>query len=1201
MRILNHRSQIMDSVQLFDRQIRRPQEALSMRFIVICFIYMALAVAAHAVPSLVQPINDRVTMVYDDAGNWGGNNWGGDMSTNITHQSASSYQARKILDLSEVPPPVWDQAQTVRLSVFMMVHDYSFMMLPNINGLDKAFQVVINGQVHEYPTNVGAPVLPPSGPPPIDWYDLVIPKAELKRGPNEIIIRKAPGKIGKPEATPDDYLYLGIDTSRKRGNSAVAFDGTTWTQEMLTVPGGNGEYMVRIYLISGDSTVQAVWRPGQTPPLDDPTKLILYAGAHGMSPSAEGCKLAAGQSARLEWEPGAFDMLAPIRISVQARGPVQLEWLGAQGTPAKDPAIIGLTADLPAGRRFRPSGARITAAGNATVESVTIEGSRFHPSPQPINMTPLIAAPPRARPQRPECRVQPQTVTLTGGFTQAVFERGGNLRLRSLKNLITNSEMLRHPDEVALFLIEVNGKRYAGSKDFKLMSVKPAPNGFVAELEGPNGMNPHFLATMNVSADKEGLRMGMNLVNIGDAPVDFKLAFPHLSGLAVSANPEEDYYFYPFGGGIIADVPTLIRHGYGDYEALYQVMDVFSPALGCGLSIRAEDTEGWHKILTLRKYVPDRPVVNERKVWVDYFVRQEYRWGNSLDADVEGTSFSYEYLRRTRAPLAQAAAPVPGDAASLQHTASFTPAAAVIAVHPGDWHVAMQSYADWAHRVWKFRPYPSALRSVRNMMPPGWGQDILFKDGSYRTDFIGPMTDCVELMSWWEWSPLGPFNTPLDQLDKVLTPAKIKALEPYIVKDPVTGQKMWNNQPGDYKGYNERFGGLPAFRKAVRTYQDMGVLVTLYTDPFRLDGNNEIGRKFGKEWSVVGRDDKKCTGYEVWNPCHGLAEVREWVATTMGRVMRETGADGIRLDEYGHRGWACYDNTHRHTYQEPGITQWQKGVAEAVKRAHAEMDKVKPALILTTEYPGYDYMMQYLDGCITYDLTVLKSPLRPLECNAQRFYFPECKVYELDLGPDPQCRKRFWNGEECFERIYPVNMNNILNENEDVYQGRETYPLSPTLQPHLYANRFRGAGKTMIHLYNTTGHTFDGPALTLSPLPQHGRGVVGEGTVHAIELLRGEELPIVGGNISVYLERDDVACVAILPRLLQVNPQGQVQIKDGKGGQLVFVNKKGENVSPQGVTGKSGALDLGKLPVNTKLTCLKLLRTGRMVDAVQWR
>lgn len=107
--------------------------------------------------------------------------------------------------------------------------------------------------------------------------------------------------------------------------------------------------------------------------------------------------------------------------------------------------------------------------------------------------------------------------------------------------------------------------------------------------------------------------------------------------------------------------------------------------------------------------------------------------------------------------------------------------------------------------------------------------------------------------------------------------------------------------------------------------------------------------------------------------------------------------------------------------------------------------------------------------------------------------------------------------------------------------------------------------------------------------------------MHAVELLRGEELPIVDGKISLYLERDDVACVALLPRLLQIKPDGKVEIRDGKGGRLVVVNEKGENALTQNVTGKGGVLNLSKLPANTKPTCIKLLRGGQMVDVVQCR
>ncbi len=1166
-----------------------------MRSLFLCLSVLFPALAAHAVPSLVQRVNEHVYMVSDDADSWGAN-W----SLDITHQVSSTYQAKKVLDLSDLPPAVWEATTSVRLSVQLCVRDYSFHDLPRANGLDETLQFVINGKVHEYPTSGGAPVyLEPIGG--MGWYDVSIPKADVVRGVNEIIVRKAPGKPQDPQAGSDDYLYLAIDLTRKRGNSSVTFDGTTWTRDKLTIPGGNGEYMVRLYLITGTTHTRATWRPGQTPAYEDPAGLVLYAGARGVKATAAGLSLSPGQLARVEWSATAFDAAEPMQVTVQARGPAHLQWLDPTSKAVADPAIDGASGTLPAGRALKPSGLLIMAQGQpVTVQAVTIEGSQtYHPEPPRVNIAPLIAAAPAVPPARPVCSTGATGITLTGGHLQAIFERAGTLRLRSLRNLIHKSEMLRaRPEQVPLFCVEVNNVRYAGSRDFEATDLQPVTNGFVATLRGPlsheaGGLPPRALqATLTVVIGNDGLRMGMELTNVGTAPVDFKLAFPVLAGLAVSPHPPDDYYFFPSGGGIFSATPAVIRRGYGDYEAMYQMMDLFSPALGCGLSLRALDDQGWHKVLALRKHVPDKGEANYEHLTMN--VKDDYRWKTPLDA-VAGTSLAFEYLRRTRATQSEAAPAVAGHAASLSKTATFAPADCLLTVHYGDWHTPMAAYAEWAHRVWQFRPFPSRLKHIRNMDCPGWAQNILFRDGKYRTDFITARTDCVELMSWWEWSPLGPFMTPLDQLDKVLTPAQIKEWQPYFVKDPVTGQKMWNNQPGDYKGYNERFGGLPAFRKAIETYQKRGVLVTLYTDPFRLDENCDTGRAHGKQWTVVLPDGKPSTSYEVYNPCHNLAEVRQWAAETMGRVMRETGADGIRLDEYGHRGWACYSEAHDHTFQEPGITQWNKAVAEACRLIHAEMDKVRPDLVLTTEHPGYDYLMQYLEGCITYDLSVVASPLRPVECNLQRFYFPECKAYELDHRTnDPQSRKTFWNTVESFERDKPIAMASILDENEDVYQGRDNTPLVPTLQPLLYANRFRGGGKTMIHLYNAMGHTFEGPVLAVAA------DAGGSGPVHVIELLHGAELPVIDGRVSLYIDRDDVACVAILPRLLQVDGQGHVRIGDGKGGQLVLVNEKGEGLVTQEATGSEAALDLTRLPVGTKPACLKLLRDKQMVDTMQW-
>jgi hypothetical protein len=325
--------------------------------------------------------------------------------------------------------------------------------------------------------------------------------------------------------------------------------------------------------------------------------------------------------------------------------------------------------------------------------------------------------------------------------------------------------------------------------------------------------------------------------------------------------------------------------------------------------------------------------------------------------------------------------------------------------------------------------------------------------------------------------------------------------------------------------------------------------------------------------------------------CHDVAEYRQWVADTMKRVMRETEADGIRLDEYGHRGWACFSKLHRHTYAEPGVTQWQKEIAETCRLVHQAMDEVKPQSVLTTEHPGYDYLLQFLEGCITYDLTVQATPLRPLECNLQRFYFPECKAYELDhRGADPQCRKEIWNAVESFGRYYPPVMYALLKENEDVYQSRDCTPLAPTLTRYVYANRFAGGGKTIHHLYNATGHTVDGPVLAVSLKPGQ----------HLFDLLNLRECAPQGGALSLYLPRDGVACVAALTRRLECTRKGTMLRVGAQlpaaACRLVVCDAQGEELLATAAKARV-EIDSAPLAGKGKPAAVKLLAGRDLVDA----
>lgn len=95
-------------------------------------------------------------------------------------------------------------------------------------------------------------------------------------------------------------------------------------------------------------------------------------------------------------------------------------------------------------------------------------------------------------------------------------------------------------------------------------------------------------------------------------------------------------------------------------------------------------------------------------------------------------------------------------------TPAFSPPEAAIQMHAGDWHNAMQTYSDRAHKVWKWQPWPNKTRDVWNIQSAGWGQSPLFKDGKWRTDVLQKETDdVIEIMSWWQWSKKGPWQVPM--------------------------------------------------------------------------------------------------------------------------------------------------------------------------------------------------------------------------------------------------------------------------------------------------------------------------------------------------------------------------------------------------------------------------------------------------------
>lgn len=1117
-----------------------------------------------------------VTLVYDDYGGWGGNSMG------ATHQVRPDYRIRKHLDLTDVPQAVFDRATEARLIVYLAAQDYSWNTEGvEHNGLDESFEVLVNEHVYHYRTaDLTRARADAEGSLRWGWEQFDVPVRHLTRGENVIEIRKSAG-----DAAPhEDFIYVGIDNTESHGHSEYREGEREWTGEQLNAIGATGEYMIRLAFLEGGPRTTTVWRPGgeTVPP-------IGYLRSTSTARDRM-IRLRDDDYVKIEFDPQAFDQRRSMGITVESIGsPPRIVVSGEDGRVLDLPV-------RPVGRSFRleaPAGSRpgtlyVGAAeiADSFIQSIEFEYSvGYSPDPPPVNMAPRVSAPAGGRLGRANrCDISGTSVTMQDGLMQCSFVTQPALRMTSFYNQWTDSEMLRWPERTHLFVVEIDGRRYSAREfEVEVVSHTEDGRGFVASLL----LEEHDLrATLEVAlADPGQLRMYLALANEGGGPVSFKTAFPHLGGLALSNDPAADYYMFPAWGGIIASANTQLRTAYGENTAWWQMIDVFSPGRGGGVAMRSLDETGLYKCPVMRKGVMLVPqyVMTE----IGRYMQPEMYWESSLEPG-EGTAMAFEYLRRTRGP---------GE--------GFTLPPALIEVHPGDWHEAMDRYSRWAHQVWTWRRHPSALAGQWNITATGWGQGPLYGERGWRTEHFQKGRDVLEMMSWWEWSEAGPWNVPMDRIHEELGDAFYERYRSYWVVNPATGKPEYPLNRGDY-AYNEDWGGLSALRDYVRQHYDNGHLPMLYMEGILCCDTTQTGKQFGEQYGVMNElwTDPYNTGktpegyvgaYASWNMCSDTLWWPEYLARTVARVCRDTGVAGVRLDEYGHRGFVCTSDRHEHIFAEPGHNAWLQAVSRSCELVHEAMDEVDPKLVLTTEFPGYDHLARFIDGSLTYESLSHVRPVRPVPVNLFRFYFPRCKLYDLDQNAGDAPDWQLFNGMGRCGGGQPARYYRVLRESSDLFDGRDLRPLVPTLRDRVYANRFDGRDKRITMLYNAGEFTVDGMLLPV----ERERGW------HWFELLRGEELTPhrAGGGwaVGLTLAAGDLACIARLPERLSVRraPAGYRYEVGGDfaGMKVQICDAEGEVLSEQ----KAERSDDLIMPRGSdrKPACVKLTRFGRLIDIVE--
>lgn len=1079
------------------------------------------------------------------------NSWGGLNPFDVLPCNGSACIAAKVFPLKKLPAGSLEKADKVYLKLHIGVFDYSTVINKEApNGLTEKFRIRFDGG-KEIVLNTSDPRLPARSANSNrlnDWVEIPIDKSLLlNREKISVTITKVDDG--------DDFIYPSIDRSVGNTASSVSRDGgKTWSRDWNRAQHQHsGEFMMRLKLSSVRTQEGAEWN-ARDGIICDSEKLFAYIADEG-------------ECFRLELRKH-WDKFQPLVLEFSADPDTIFSAVDEKGNSV-DFIRSGNKLSFKTGLPFA------VECRNGRVQSVkaSFTPAREWPIDRP-DMTPEVSAPAGKRSSIvPTCRINGPAAILENEAIRAEFQLAPALALKSLFCAEVNKNILKAADETRIFRIHADGRTY-DARDGKVTSVKPLSNGFqaVVLLE-----EPKLECTVSVIAERDELRFKLDVVNCGNSVADFALAFPHLDGITLSAKPEDDFYLFPFGGGIIGGENCHFRSAYGQNDAWWQMVDLFSRTSGGGVYLRSDDPEASYKFLNLRKGkgVKHPDLYRLCTGTTPGFFESEHHWPHALsEGDYAGMAI--DYAERPYAPGVKVTLPD-----------------GVIGTHAGSWKTAMKRYADWAAGVWPRQPFPGKLTGQWNYRAGRGLGSPLWKDGKYDTSYQGKHhkrpADIWELCSWWTLSKSLYWKLPFEEIGRF---AKDPWVEKVLVwRDPATGEKVLSYALGDYDGYNPQWGGLPAFRQHIRDLKNAGQVALLYYDAVLMDASAK-NAKMVPEFAVINHQYKCAPAHDVANPtappgivakyhqyamCVNAEKFADYTINDVVRVVKETGADGVRLDEFGGGGHLCYSTMHKHIFSNEG---WGNPVLQAVgcilRGIREKLGQSGKEVLLLTEFPGHDMLVSALDGALCYDSISRRSFARPAQINLLRFYFRNCKLFEIvedagDHKPAPW-DLWLWNAVGVYNSgEYPDHIRALLLDNNDAFDYGELEPLVDTVCGGVYANRFTSGRKRIWTLFNAAGHTVNQPLLK----PEH------DGDVHYVELTTGRELALRDGMLSCLMRPQSAIAIGEYPRYISMK-DGKLQVKNmPAGAKLIATDADGR---------RSAELTPGeKLPVLPGIDRIKLL------------
>lgn len=629
--------------------------------------------------------------------------------------------------------------------------------------------------------------------------------------------------------------------------------------------------------------------------------------------------------------------------------------------------------------------------------------------------------------------------------------------------------------------------------------------------------------------------LGLEVTNTARQTREIQSTFPVVGPLLLGGGADDIEYFYPWRTGITGKVNCKLTNEYGA-GCWIQAMAIWNAKTGNALHCFPEDPSGRVKGMHFTKLGAKEPLIRHGEPIYSFIARPPFKFR-------QGAGFTYYHVPRSLAP---------GETQPYPATR--------LVIHGGNWREALADYRNWA-RTW-----------FRKVKTPQWFERSFTFNPAHPADFwsaeknryvqsetIDPSSDVVQ---WYKWE---------QHEDRSATPGL---------------SQMQETQPGDFDYHSGR-GGLAAFRREIRNLQAKGTRFTVYINHRFCWKESRTGRAHGDDWAAMYAPGSY--GYyahpdDRWlMPFYGTGRWVEHLAGVCGRLVRDTGMDGVYLDELNF----AFQDHHpgRAAEYGPDAPVPVPLLAQAVTKIRNAMQRENTNAVLYVEHAGSDYMAQFVDGSWMQTFFDSAFPFAGKHFDDDslvyfRFVFPEFKLAQWgDSAGGPQ--RCFFNGigSPYFQL---ADLHTILHENADAFTGLQPEPLVATTRARLLANRFPAGDKAVFTLYNKTGAPVDEPALRVER--RVGR--------HYVDLRRG--LPLASEDneserlVRVSLAAGQVTAIADLPRLLSCErtPEGLAFriAGDPAGLRLTYGSSPATDAGSIESAAPQGVLPLPVGPAHVKLT-----------------